>query len=60
MLIFVFNISPKLNNKDLDTSLHITQHKRFVPYGTHPNPAIGETSFMLETLWASLLDDNTK
>jgi hypothetical protein len=21
-----------------------------VPYGTHPNPAIGETSFMLETL----------
>jgi hypothetical protein len=20
--------------------LHITQHKRFVPYGTHPNPAL--------------------
>ena len=21
-------------------TLHITQHKRFVPYGTHPNPAL--------------------
>ncbi|MBT9130058.1 MAG: hypothetical protein DDT42_00306 [candidate division WS2 bacterium] len=20
--------------------LHITQHKRFVPYGTYPNPAL--------------------
>jgi len=28
----------------------ITQHKRFVPYGTHPNSAFGGTSFMLETL----------
>ena len=50
MLIFVFNISPKLNNKDLDTSLHITQHKRFVPYGAHPNFCFAKTSFMLETL----------
>jgi len=38
----------KLNNKM--ATLHITQHKRFVPYGTHPNPAFGGTSFMLETL----------
>jgi len=28
----------------------ITQHKRFVPYGTHPNFCIAKTSFMLETL----------
>jgi hypothetical protein len=28
----------------------ITQHKRFVPFGTHPNSAIGGTSFMLGTL----------
>jgi hypothetical protein len=41
----------KLNNKM--ATLHITQHKRFVPYGTHPNPAFGGTSFMLETLCES-------
>jgi len=28
----------------------ITQHKRFVPYGTHPNFCFAKTSFMLETL----------
>ena len=28
----------------------ITQHKRFVPYGTHPNFYFAKTSFMLETL----------
>jgi len=28
----------------------ITQHKRFIPNGTHPNFAFGETSFMLGTL----------
>jgi len=28
----------------------ITQHKRFVPYGTHPNSAFGGTSFMLKPL----------
>ncbi len=33
----------------------ITQHKRFVPYGTHPNSAFGGTSFMLETLEKNLL-----
>ncbi len=32
--------------------LHITQHKRFVSYGTHPNFCIAKTSFMLETLYA--------
>jgi hypothetical protein len=30
--------------------LRLTQHKRFVPYGTHPNSAFGETSFMLSPL----------
>ena len=30
----------------------ITQHKRFVPYGTHPNSAYGGTSFMLGPLYA--------
>ena len=28
----------------------ITQHKRFVPDGTHPNFCFAKTSFMLETL----------
>ena len=31
-----------------DKKLRLTQHKRFVPYGTHPNPAFSGTSFMLE------------
>jgi len=30
--------------------LQITQNKRFVPYGTHPNPDFVGTSFMLESL----------
>ena len=30
--------------------LHITQHKRFVPYGTHPNSDFVGISFMLGTL----------
>jgi len=29
----------------------ITQHKRFVPYGTHPNFCFAKTSFMLEPLY---------
>jgi len=30
---------------------HITQHKRFVPDGTHPNPSLSlRASFMLEPL----------
>jgi hypothetical protein len=28
----------------------ITQHKRFVPNGTHPNFCFAKTSFMLGTL----------
>jgi len=28
----------------------ITHHKRFVPYGTHPNFCFAKTSFMLGTL----------
>jgi len=37
----------------------ITQHKRFVPYGTHPNSAFGGTSFTLGTLgkMASMKND---
>jgi len=31
-------------------TLRLTQHKRFVPFGTHPNFAFGKTSFMLEPL----------
>jgi hypothetical protein len=34
----------------------ITQHKRFVPYSTHPNSAFGGTSFMLKTLGEILLE----
>jgi hypothetical protein len=31
----------------------LTQHKRSVPYGTHPNPSLTlRTSFMLKTLYA--------
>ena len=33
----------------------ITQHKRFVLYSTHPNFCFAKTSFMLGTLWASLI-----
>jgi len=33
----------------------ITQHKRFVLYGTHPNSASGGTSFMLKPLGDILL-----
>ena len=31
-------------------SLPITQHKSFVPDGTHPNFCFAKTSFMLGTL----------
>jgi hypothetical protein len=30
--------------------LPITQHKRFVPYGTHPNFCFAKIAFMLEPL----------
>ena len=31
--------------------LHLTQHKRFVPYGDHPNPSLTlKTSFMMRQL----------
>lgn len=39
-------------NKDKKAKQRLTQHKRFVPYGTYPNSAFGRTSFMLETLYA--------
>ena len=35
---------------NLWASHRLTQHKRFVPYGTHPNFCFAKTSFMLETL----------
>jgi len=35
-----------------DDQQRITQHKRFVPYSTHPNFCFAKTSFMLETLYA--------
>jgi hypothetical protein len=35
-----------------ESPLHITQHKRFVPFGTHPNFFFARTSFMLEPLYA--------
>ena len=31
-------------------TLHITQHKKFVSYGTHPNFRFAKSSFMLGTL----------
>ncbi len=34
----------------IGTVLRLTQHKRFVPYGAHPNFCSAKTSFMLETL----------
>jgi hypothetical protein len=40
--------------------LHITQHKRFVPEGTHPNFCFAKTSFMLRTLYAIRLGGLTK
>ncbi|OGY54006.1 MAG: hypothetical protein A3B15_01620 [Candidatus Buchananbacteria bacterium RIFCSPLOWO2_01_FULL_45_31] len=33
----------------------LTQHKRFMPYGTHPNFCFAKTSFMLEPLSEILL-----
>ncbi|MBT9138600.1 MAG: hypothetical protein DDT31_01169 [Syntrophomonadaceae bacterium] len=39
-------------SREVGTAQRITQHKRFVPFCTHPNSAFGGTSFMLETLGA--------
>jgi len=41
----------KYKRKDAKHNGRLTQHKRFVPDGTHPNPAVGGTSFMLEPLY---------
>lgn len=35
----------------MNPPLHITQHKRFVPYGTHQNYCFIKISFMLGTLY---------
>ena len=32
--------------------LRLTQHKKFVPNGTHPNFRFAKTSFMQESLYA--------
>jgi hypothetical protein len=37
-------------NKDKKANWRITQHKRFVSFGTYPNSAFGGTSFMLKPL----------
>jgi len=38
-------------NKDKKANRRITQHKRFISFGTYPNSAFGGTSFMLEPLY---------
>lgn len=41
------------------TAQRITQHKRFVPYGTHPNFCFAKTSFMLEPLGETAVLSNS-
>ncbi len=41
----------RLKGKIAKQNGRLTQHKRFVPYGTYPNSAFSGTSFMLETLY---------
>ena len=43
--------------------LQITQHKRFVSYGTHPNFCFAKTSFRLESFGETVAlkqDDNNE
>jgi len=40
----------RYQRKGIKQNGRLTQHKRFVPYGTHPNFCLAKTSFMLETL----------
>jgi len=40
----------------MDYERRITQHKRFVPYGTHPNFCFAKTSFMLGTLYETAVE----
>jgi len=35
----------------------LTQHKRFMPYGTHPNFCFAKTSFILGTLGDIAVDE---
>jgi len=51
LIKFIGESSNEIHNK-MKPPLHITQHKRFVPYGTHPNFCIAKTSFMQGTLGA--------
>ncbi len=39
---------------------YIKQHKRFVPYSTHPNFCFAKTSFMLGTLGETVDLSKTK
>jgi len=39
-----------LNKQTTKQNDRLTKHKRFVPYGTHPNFCFAKTSFMLGTL----------
>ena len=42
---------------NLKLARRITQHKRFVPYGTHPNPSLTlRTSFVREPLYAMCIE----
>jgi len=39
----------------------LAQHKRFVSYGTHPNPSLTlRTSFMLATLYEMVVSKKNK
>ncbi|MEO0092832.1 MAG: hypothetical protein ABIK93_02570 [candidate division WOR-3 bacterium] len=40
------------NNQPLH---RLTQHKRFIPNGIHPNSAFGGTSFMPDTVLCAIL-----
>lgn len=46
-------------NKDKKANRRITQHKRFVSFGTYPNSAFGGISFMLEPLVAIRTHDSS-
>ncbi|PIU63822.1 MAG: hypothetical protein COS84_09195 [Armatimonadetes bacterium CG07_land_8_20_14_0_80_40_9] len=45
-----------MSNLKMGTAQRITQHKRFVPSGTHPNFCFAKTSFMLGPLGEMLIN----
>jgi len=54
MNMHLFMMYKKIN---AEQNGRLTQHKRFVPYGTHPNFCFAKTSFMLGTLGEILPDE---